>query len=918
MSLRRPEKKPRNQSSQYDDTSHIGDMDKIRTVTAGSNQDYENSVFFPAGMQPFEIAEHLDSDLINGLNRKQIKKYTTKYGANLITKEFKLTFGQSLQNQIKGLIGPLLIICSFLMYVFDPQYAYLAMAGAITLVIFINALLESRASSALNVPRKYSAIKASVTREGITDMTDSRRLVPGDIILLSEGMVVPCDARLIEDTALSVLETPVSGKRGSVFKDSIYVAKRDEELVYTNMVYAGSIVTSGQGSAIVCFTGKDTLLRRLTGKKIEYLPAMLKYIQKTSKYLSILAIAACFTLLLIGVLTGEDIAELFILSVSIGAVSLCDSMSSLSAASFGYGVKMMSSKGTVVKNLNCVPELCEINTIMCSKNTAFPPKKMTLSGIYSDNNFTSADKKLTDQTKELLYMALACSDIKTSKPTKKKRKTAPEFSGKLYDRAVALFLSEKGYDVQKELGEYFKIDTEYSLSGEVTRVLILYKGRNVIILKGAPEFILSRCTGYELNGVGYKMSQLTRKRILTALEEHAQESGYIIAIAAGETAADNLRDITAERRLMFKGFITLYSAIDVDNASAVYKCNQADIETVVSSSDSYYTAYNMAKNAGIVTTEQQIVTAEQMYSTEKGLFIANCPDYKLFLNFSDNEWLQILKYRKEDKRTVGATAERLEELVLMNEADVSFVPESAPDTLKQSADVLMLSSGFDTLIDCLQNARLIFIRIHSVAEYLTVGFSTLFLSLLISLVFHLELPFRVQEILFGGIIFNLFFATSLAFLPTNRKLLLEKLPKYEARPKIIDFLNPLFYAIGASVCVPIIYSLTKSYAATLIGFTVLLFLYAITNSSRTSIFKKKIFGNLPLLFSAAGSALFMALLFLFPPAQSLFSYKEITLLQSGISIMVAGGYFLLLQFAKLWLDLFRIKKREKTLLPAQK
>jgi Ca2+-transporting ATPase len=77
--------------------------------------------------------------------------------------------------------------------------------------MFINALWESRASSALNTPRKYTVIKASVTREGVTDITDSRKLVPGDIIQLSEGMVVPCDARLIEDNKLTVLETPSAG-----------------------------------------------------------------------------------------------------------------------------------------------------------------------------------------------------------------------------------------------------------------------------------------------------------------------------------------------------------------------------------------------------------------------------------------------------------------------------------------------------------------------------------------------------------------------------------------------------------------------------------------------------------------------------------------------------------------------------------
>lgn len=880
---------------------------KVRTITTESGNDINKDVFFPAGMQPFEVAEYLETDLVVGLNRKEIKRRGRKSGANIIQNQFRLSFKQSLINQFKGLLAPLFIISTLIMYAFERNFSFLAAAGVIVLITFINAFFASRASRALNVPRKYSAIKACVTREGVTDTADSRKLVPGDIILLKEGMVVPCDARLIDDDVLTVFETPVSGNRSSVIKNSRCIAENDSELVYPNMVYAGSIVTGGQATAIACYTGKNTLIRRLTSENPDYLPPMLKYIQKTCKYFSVISVICCFILLFLGVICGRDVAQIFLISLSVGTISLCDSMASLTAASLGYGAKKMSAYGTVVKNFNCIPSLCKINTVMCGKNIAFPPKKMSVNSIYIDSNLVPSDNKLSDRSKELLVLSLACSDLKVTKIGRKKHQIS-EYKGELYDEAVADYLTERCYDISVELDEFFKIDTEYSLSGEVSRVLVLYKGRNTVILKGAPEVILSRCAGYDLNGTGYKLSNITRKRILSAIEDCSQESGYIIAIAAGETAADNLRDITAERKLMFKGFISLYSDLDVNNASAVYKCAQAGIEAVVTSSDSYYTAYNMAKNAGIVENEKQVITAQEMYATDIGLFIANCPDYKLFLNFSERERVQILKYRKDDKRIVGATAERLEELALMNEADVSFVPQNAPDMLKQSSDVLLLSNGFDTLTDCLQNARLIFVRIHSVAEYLTVGAATLFLSAFIAILFGLEIPLRIQEILFGGIIFNLLFTVSLAFLPTNRKLLFEKLPVYKARPALKEFLDPLIYSFGASVCIFAIYGITKSFSATLVGYTALLFFYALTNISRTSIFKKNSVINPSLIFSAILAVGTMAVLFMFEPIRNIFDYTAITPGKLGISLALSGGYFIIMQLVKLFLE---IKKEEK-------
>jgi len=866
--------------------------------------------FFPAGMQPVEVADYLETDISAGLNRKQIKQRTAKYGVNNIQNEINLTFFQSIKNQLKGLIVPLFILCSLLMFIFDRQYTYLAVAGAFLLIMLINAMLESRASKALNVPRKYSSIKASVTREGVTDILDSRKLVPGDIIRLSEGMVVPCDARLIEDNMLTVIETPVSGNRGSVLKNARYYAFEDDQLVYPNMVYAGSVVTGGSGSAIVCYTGKDTLLRRIAGKKAD-LPVLLKYVQNAGKYVSLVSVACCFILLFFGVVFGRDLTQIFMISLSVGAVSLCDSMASLAAAALGYGSKKMMKYGAVVKNLDSIPALCRLNTIMCGKNIAFPPKKMTLQGTFTNNTYLSADHRLSDSARELLYLSLACSDMKFYKLGRKRRRDSVEYVGKIYDMAVADYLSYKGYGVAKDMDRFLKIETEYSLTGEVTRVLVLYNGVKTVILKGAPEFILSRCVGYELNGKAYKLSPVTRKRILAALEEHTHESGFVIAIAAGETAADNLRDITAERNLMFKGFITLYSSVDVDNVSAVYKLDQAGIEPVVASTDSYYSAFNMAKNTGILTSEKQVITAEAASAMDKGLFIVNCPDYRLFLNFSDSEWLQVLKYRKADKRIVGATAERMEELALLHEADVSFVPDGSPDMLKQSADVLLLSKGFSALADCLQNARLIFVRIHSVVEYLTVGAATIFLSTLFSLFCGLTLPFRVQEVLFGGVLFNLLFAVSLAFLPTNRKLLLDELPNYKNKPTILDFYPALVYSLGASICLPVIFGLTDSFSCVLAGFTILLTLYALTNISRTSIFQKKAVGSL-LLFSAfLISAAVMAALFVLEPARSMFGYEMIAPAKFGITAAVAGGYFILLHLVKLRIAIAKKEKKEK-------
>ncbi|MBR6482375.1 MAG: cation-transporting P-type ATPase, partial [Bacteroidaceae bacterium] len=197
-----------------------------------------------------------------------------------------------------------------------------------------------------------------------------------------EGMMVPADCRLIDDMNLAVLESHVSGQDGSVWKDSSYLARSGMEAICRNSIYAGSIVTSGHASAIVCKTGKDTLTRRMRINDNANLPEIMKYVKSLGGYISIASIIVSFLLLVVGVAAGADITDWFIVSIAIGASSLCDSMVSLCSSSLAFGAKKMAEDGMVVKNYSRIETLAKTNTIMCGKNLAFPPKRISLTGLY--------------------------------------------------------------------------------------------------------------------------------------------------------------------------------------------------------------------------------------------------------------------------------------------------------------------------------------------------------------------------------------------------------------------------------------------------------------------------------------------------------------------------------------------------------
>ncbi len=886
----------------------------LRIKTVSGTQFDEELTFSPEEMQPIEVAEALESDLIMGKTPKQIKKARKLFGVNEIRKEFHLSFRDSLKNQLKGLIGLFLMLSSFLMYLFRPdEPTYLILALTVAAITFFNAFAEYRASVALKLPKKYSSLKAKVVRNGEESMIDSRLLVPGDVIMLEEGMMVPADCRLIDDMNLSVLETHVSGIEGSVGKDSRYVARNGPEAICANTVYAGSIVTSGHGSAVVCRTGNETLMRRMRAGNDDYTPTIIKYVQELCRFVSVASIIICFALLVVGVAAGADITNWFIVSLAIGASTLCDSMVSLCASSLGFGSKKMAQDGMVVKNYGCIPKLAKADTVMCGKNLAFPPKRISLTGLYFSCRSYDREKRPDEAAEELLKLMLVCSDArKITAAEKKKTRGLPEYKGTPLDDAIVDYFGEWTKPIGPIREQYIRMDAEYTLSGDISRMLALNNGKNTVIVRGSPENILSRCVGYTLDGTDYKLSDFTRKKILSAAEDFARTSSFLVAVACGETEAETLRDIEAEQRLIFKGFVAFASSLDPGVAEAVYRCDNAGIETVLNSNDAYYTALNSAKSAGIITEESQIITAEQLRSCSRGLLIANSPYYKLFLNIDDGEWQDIIHLRRENGKTAVVTAERINELPIMNEADVSLVPESSCDTLRMTTDAMMLGKGINLIADGILNAKTICRRIASTVSYLPICAIMMLVASVFAICYNQTPAFRTQDVLFGGITFNLAFAFALAFEPRNVKNLRESYPFSSTKPNINDFIYPLMFAVGGGIMLFMVSAATQSYTCSMLALTITLFLYAGSIGSHGGVFATKRFGSRLLYLCGLGVLIILALLMCTKLGHSVFGYGIPRASSAIIAIVLSVSYFVVTQIARYFMSPKGKKSKSET------
>ena len=790
----------------------------------------DNQIFAPQTRSPEELAELFGTNPETGLTDKQRKAALHKFGKNVFRKEFDLQSGKgkAFDSAVTHMVTLLLLLLSVVMYLFQGDFVYLLAMLVSGGVLLAGVVIRGIAGRILRGREKYSALSVQVIRDGKAQKTDSRLLVPGDLIFLEQGNLVPADLRILEDNGeLTALETPVSGAKSSVRK-SCHLPAKEEEAVSGNMLYAGTLVTSGACMAMVCRTGASTLLWQMRAPKEQYLPPLLYAVRESCRMASLIGLSGAFVLTALGALTDTDLGLLFPISTAVAASSLCDIALSLSLLSFGNGLKKMEDSGLIVRNLDRLSRLARVNTVMCPKEMTFPPKKPRLDSGYAGGKLYSAEEPPAHAMQELLKLSLVCSDY--------------PHSLRPYEAVTLAYLKDKCVPLTELTEEWFRVDTATGADGDVNAVISLNRDHYRVVVKGAPENILARCIGYERDGKEYKLSPAAKKRILTAAESASRNMAYLVAIASGITDEESLRSPFAERRLIFRGFLAFSLSMEVDVAGSVYRASRAGIEAVISTDDPYYTAAGIAKSVGIISHEGEMISSAEISSTDRGMYVLNAGKYKVYLDPTNEQWLDALLLRKQNGHTVLAAGTQENHLPLLKNADISAVSVREKDILRESADLLVKGTGFTVFADGIQGAKMLCFRLRWLLRLMNAGCISLFVCLALGMIGSGSLPLSMESVLLGGVVGNLAIACVTALLPTDRSILQKTLPSESPRQKLRSLLSIAMYGLGNGIALYVAYRLTGSHGGVMAAFLLSQFCFACGCLYEEGAIRRKRFG----------------------------------------------------------------------------
>lgn len=533
----------------------------------------------------------LQSNAGRGLSGSEAKKRLGVYGENRLQKGKKTSFAKKFMLQFGDFMVLILLIASAVSFAVSCMQGEANLAdpllilGIVIANAFVGTVQEAKAERALEALRTLSAPHADVLRDGKRAVISAEALVPGDVVYIRAGDVVPADLRLLESMHLQAEESALTGESvpsgksaNAVCDETCGAAERK------NMLFSGTGISAGQGVGIVTATGMQTEMGRIAAmlgdEETPDTPLKLR-LRRTGKLIGLLVLGICAVIFLIGLIQKAEPLEMFMISISLAVAAIPEGLPAVVTIVLALGVRRMAAKRAIIRHLPAVETLGSCEVICSDKTGTLTQNKMTVVRC------AGAAGELNGQDRDALLSAAAlCTSVEGGE----------KLLGDPTETAIVAAVSD-----WERLQKQRVKAAEVPFTAERRRMTVVLRteGGYRVITKGAPEAILPRCTYVLLNGKNVTLTPEMRAALSAKNRDMANDALRVLAAAEKRTEACPETDDAAESGLCFLGLIGLEDPPRPEAAEAVSECKRAGIRPVMITGDQPATASAIAGRLGI-------------------------------------------------------------------------------------------------------------------------------------------------------------------------------------------------------------------------------------------------------------------------------------------------------------------------------
>ena len=708
----------------------------------------------PSTLDAATVVRMVGSDEVAGLTSEEAARRLEELGPNrLDTSPPVPTWRKVLEHFRDPLIYLLLaaIVISLAAWAVEGAAGVPYDAVVIAAIVVLNAVLgyvqQARAEHAVEALQRLSATTAGVVRDGVLTRVPTEELVPGDLLVLSEGDTVAADARLLSAATLKVSEASLTGESEAELKDARTlpgpVALGDR----LDMVFNGTAVSQGVGRAVVTGTGMSTQMGRIAGllhatredptplqREIRLIGRMLGFAVIAIAVVVIVAIVAFF-----GVETVDDVVTALLLGVSLAVAAVPEGLPTILSVVLALGVQRMAGHNAIVKKLSSVETLGSASVVCSDKTGTLTKGEMTIRRVVTaggEVSVTGAGYR-PDGRMEVEGVPLERGSVVWNQ-------TAFVLSGGSLANNASLREEDGDWTIQGDPTEAAFLVAEVKLGTRELRTGRFHRvgeipftserrlmtsleadaqrgGKIAVVTKGAPDVLLDRCTSYQVSDRVQPLDDAVRGRILADVERLSSEAFRTLAVAyrALEVTTPPEIDEGLEQELVFVGMVGIIDPPRQEAADAVAEAHGAGVRVMMITGDHPFTAARIARDLGIVGDEGVAVAGIELDGLDDQEFREIVRRRSVYARVTPEHKLRIVDALQADGEVVAMTGDGVNDAPALKSADIGIaMGRTGTEVTKEAAKMILADDNFATIVHAIREGRGIFLNIKKFLRYL--------------------------------------------------------------------------------------------------------------------------------------------------------------------------------------------------------
>lgn len=750
-----------------------------------------------------QVLGEFDVDFKIGLSSAGAKNRQQKYGLNVLPSGKKFSAVKLFFSQFKDVLIIILIIAatvslgvSFLEEHGSATEALLIyfIVLSIAVVGFLN---EYKAEKTVEALKKLVSQNCKVRRDGEVLEIEVSQLVPGDILLLEEGNKIAADARLIEANHFKVNESSLTGESVPLSKHIETLTKELSLADQLNMVFSGTLVTTGTATAVVIGTGAQTQIgkiAKLVSEVEDEQTPMQKKLDDLGRKLGLVIIGICVVVFFIILFLDKDLQNAdflqrallaFTAAVALAVAAIPEGLAFVVRISLALGARRMAAKKALVRRLSAVESLGSTDVVCSDKTGTLTKGEMTVrqllaggelfdltgSGYEANGTLQQAGKKILPNSDilRLCEIGLLCNNAKIK---------SGQMLGDPTEGCLIVSAEKVGLNEHKILAGLPRIgEVPFSSDRKMMSTLHKSKGKFFVAVKGAPDILFKKCTHILKGGKVVAISAADKKQIEATIKQMASESLRVLGFAYREFT-EKPGEYQMERNLVFAGLQGMMDPPRVEVKEVIERVQrEAGMRVIMITGDNIDTAKAVAAEIGITGEALSGLELDKMSEAEFKKVVENIG---IYARVNPEHKIRIVMALKHHGHQVAMTGDGVNDAPAIKAADIGIAMGiTGTDAAKEASDMILLDDQFLTIINAVEEGRGIFDNVRKFVNFLLSCNIAEVITVLLGILVHGNLLLTAAQLLFINIVTDGLPAVALGSDPAARNVMKFKPSKYQ-------------------------------------------------------------------------------------------------------------------------------------------